>query len=151
MDGYCNINVGSLDSSRDLQSICVKKFVNRLHLVLHACIQIVNVMFFVKIFWHLNMANLLLSIVADISRFKKNRDKKSLHYRVLCVANSASSRATLLRSLLARTILHSRSLTLAAKYLFDGAVKPRSEPLVLEYDDHRIAVSFNYCPLLLAA
>ena len=38
--------VGSLYSSRDLQSIYAKSFVNRLHLVLHACVKIFDVMFF---------------------------------------------------------------------------------------------------------
>ena len=36
-----------LDLSRDLQPIHAKSFVNRLHLVLHACIKIFDVMFFV--------------------------------------------------------------------------------------------------------
>ena len=35
--------VASLDSSRDLQSIYAKSFINRLHLVLHACVKIFNV------------------------------------------------------------------------------------------------------------
>ena len=38
--------VGLLDSSRDLQPIYVKSFVNRLHLVLHACVQTFDVTFF---------------------------------------------------------------------------------------------------------
>ena len=38
--------VGSLDSSRDLQPIHAKSFVNRLHLVLYACVETFNVMFF---------------------------------------------------------------------------------------------------------
>ena len=38
--------VGSLDSSRDLQSIRAKKIVNRLHLVLYACVETFDVMFF---------------------------------------------------------------------------------------------------------
>ena len=38
--------VGSLDSSRDLQSIYAKSFVNRLHLVLHACVETFDVMVF---------------------------------------------------------------------------------------------------------
>ena len=38
--------VGSLDSSRDLQHIHAKNFVNRFHLVLHTCVEIFNVMFF---------------------------------------------------------------------------------------------------------
>ena len=38
--------VGSLDSSRDLQPIHAKKFINRLHLVLHACVQTFDVTFF---------------------------------------------------------------------------------------------------------
>ena len=38
--------VGSLDSSRDLQPIHIKNFVNRLHLVLHVCVETFNVMFF---------------------------------------------------------------------------------------------------------
>ena len=38
--------VGSLDSSRDLQPFHVKSFVNRLHLVLHACVEIFDVTFF---------------------------------------------------------------------------------------------------------
>ena len=37
--------VGSLDSSRDLQPIRAKSFVNRLHLVLYACGQTFHVMF----------------------------------------------------------------------------------------------------------
>ena len=37
--------VGSLDSSRDLQPIRAKKFINKLHLVLHTCVQIFDVMF----------------------------------------------------------------------------------------------------------
>ena len=32
--------VGSSDSSRDLQPIHVKKIINRLHLVLYACVEI---------------------------------------------------------------------------------------------------------------
>ena len=31
--------MGSLDSYRDLQSICAKRFINRFHLVLYACVQ----------------------------------------------------------------------------------------------------------------
>ena len=38
--------VGSLDSSRDLQPIYAKNFVNRLHLVHHACVEIFDVMVF---------------------------------------------------------------------------------------------------------
>ena len=48
--------VGSLDSSRDLQPIRIKKSINRLYLVLHVCFQIRDVMFFAKVFWHLNTA-----------------------------------------------------------------------------------------------
>ena len=38
--------VGLLDSSRDLQPIYVKNFINRLHLVLYICVEIFDVMFF---------------------------------------------------------------------------------------------------------
>ena len=38
--------VGSLDSSHDLQLIYEKSFINRLHLVLHACVETFDVMFF---------------------------------------------------------------------------------------------------------
>jgi len=38
--------VGSLDSSRDLQPIHAKSFVNRLYLVLHACVETFDVIFF---------------------------------------------------------------------------------------------------------
>ena len=38
--------VGSLDSSHDLQPIYAKSFVNKLHLVLHTCIEIFDVTFF---------------------------------------------------------------------------------------------------------
>ena len=38
--------VGSLDSSRDLQPIHAKKFINRVHLVLHACVKTFDVTFF---------------------------------------------------------------------------------------------------------
>ena len=38
--------VGSLDSSRDLQLICVKSFVNKFYLILYACVQTLNVMGF---------------------------------------------------------------------------------------------------------
>ena len=38
--------VVSLDSSRDLQSIHTKIFVNRLHLLLYICVKIFDVMFF---------------------------------------------------------------------------------------------------------
>ena len=38
--------VGSLDSSRDLQPIHAKSFVNSLHLVLHACVETFDVTFF---------------------------------------------------------------------------------------------------------
>jgi len=34
-----------MDSSRDLQSICTKSFVNRHHLILYTCVQIFDVMF----------------------------------------------------------------------------------------------------------
>ena len=37
--------VGSLDSSCDLQPIRAKNFVNRFRLILHACVQIFDVMF----------------------------------------------------------------------------------------------------------
>ena len=51
-DSYCSITVAnhrlsrSLDSSRDLQPIHAKSFVNRLHLVLHVCVETFDVMFF---------------------------------------------------------------------------------------------------------
>ena len=38
--------VGSLDSSRDLQPIHAKSFVNRLHLVFHACVETFDMTFF---------------------------------------------------------------------------------------------------------
>ena len=41
--------VGSLDSSRDLQPIHAKKFINRLHLVFYTCIEIFDVMFFLRL------------------------------------------------------------------------------------------------------
>ena len=40
-------SVGLLDSSRDLQSIHVKNFVNKFYLVLYACVKIFDVIFFV--------------------------------------------------------------------------------------------------------
>ena len=40
------MDVGSLDSSRDLQPIYAKSFVNRFHLVLHVCVETFDVMFF---------------------------------------------------------------------------------------------------------
>ena len=40
------ITVASLDSSRDLQPIHTKSFINRLHLVLHVCVKIFDVTFF---------------------------------------------------------------------------------------------------------
>jgi len=43
---YSDAPVGSLDSSRDLQHIYVKSFVNKLHLVLYACVEIFDVTFF---------------------------------------------------------------------------------------------------------
>ena len=39
----------SLDSSRDLQLIDAKNFINRLHLVLHACVEIFDVTFFLRL------------------------------------------------------------------------------------------------------
>ena len=52
--------VGSLDSSRDLQPIHAKGFINRLHLVLHACVEIFDVTFFLRLRglwgWELNRA-----------------------------------------------------------------------------------------------
>ena len=42
-------HVGSLDSSRNLQPIHTKSFVNRLHLVLHACVETFDVMFFLRL------------------------------------------------------------------------------------------------------
>ena len=47
-------SVGSLDSSRDLQLIHAKTFINRLHLVLHAYVQIFDVMFLGVKIWDLN-------------------------------------------------------------------------------------------------
>ena len=41
--------VGSLDSSRDLQPIHAKNFVNRLHLVFHACVETFDVTFFLRL------------------------------------------------------------------------------------------------------
>ena len=38
--------VGSLDSSRDLQPIYAKSFVNRLHLILYTYVEIFDVTFF---------------------------------------------------------------------------------------------------------
>ena len=38
--------VGSLDLFRDLQPIHAKIFINRVHLVLHACVKTFDVMFF---------------------------------------------------------------------------------------------------------
>ena len=46
--------VGSLDSSRDLQSIRTKSFINKLYLVLHAYVQIFDVMFLGLKIWDLN-------------------------------------------------------------------------------------------------
>ena len=46
--------VGSLYSSRDLQPIRAKSFVNRFNLILHACVQTFNVMFFGVNFLDLN-------------------------------------------------------------------------------------------------
>ena len=43
-------SVGLLDSSRDLQSIHVKKFINKLHLVLYACVEKFDMMFFFCIY-----------------------------------------------------------------------------------------------------
>ena len=43
--------VGSLDSSRDLQSIRAKSFINRSYLILHACAQTFDVMFLGVKFW----------------------------------------------------------------------------------------------------
>ena len=40
------IIVGSLDSSRNLQAIHVKSFINRLHLVFHVCVETFDVTFF---------------------------------------------------------------------------------------------------------
>ena len=40
----------SLDSYRDLQPIRVKNFINRPHLVLHACVKICDVIFFTNFF-----------------------------------------------------------------------------------------------------
>ena len=39
------VYVGSLDSSRDLQLIHTKKFVNKLYLILYACVEILDVTF----------------------------------------------------------------------------------------------------------
>ena len=51
---------GSLDSSRDLQPIHTKSFVNRLHLVHHACVETFDVTFFFCVYgfmgWELNSA-----------------------------------------------------------------------------------------------
>ena len=41
--------VGSLDSSRDLQPIHVKCFVNKFHLVFHTCVKIFDVIFFLRL------------------------------------------------------------------------------------------------------
>ena len=41
--------VGSLDSSRDLQLIYAKSFINKLHLVLYACVEIFDVTFFLRL------------------------------------------------------------------------------------------------------
>ena len=38
-----------LDSSRDLQHIYVKSFVNRLHLLLHVCVKKFDVIFFLRL------------------------------------------------------------------------------------------------------
>ena len=46
--------VGSLDSSRDLQSICVESFIRRSYLILHACAQTFDVMFLGVKFWDEN-------------------------------------------------------------------------------------------------
>ena len=46
--------VGSLDSSRDLQSIRAKSFINRSYLILHACAQTFDVMFLGVKFWDEN-------------------------------------------------------------------------------------------------
>ena len=41
--------VGSLDSSHDLPPIHAKSFINRLHLVLHTCVETFDVMFFLRL------------------------------------------------------------------------------------------------------
>ena len=41
--------VVSLDSSRDLQLIHAKNFINRLHLVLHTCVETFDVIFFLRL------------------------------------------------------------------------------------------------------
>ena len=48
--------VGSLDSSRDLQLIRAKSFVNRFYLVLNACVITPDVMFLGVNFLNLNTA-----------------------------------------------------------------------------------------------
>ena len=45
--------VGSLDSSCDLQPIRAKNFLNRLHLVFYACVQTCDVMVLAKFFFWL--------------------------------------------------------------------------------------------------
>ena len=46
--------VGSLDSSRDVQSICAESFINRSYLILHACAQAFDVTFLGVKFWDEN-------------------------------------------------------------------------------------------------
>ena len=55
--------ISSLDSSRDLQPICIKNFVNRLHLVL----QISKIPSEKKFTVHLNTAFLQLNFLLEIS------------------------------------------------------------------------------------
>ena len=57
-DGYCSITVAKYGlgrfSSRDLQPIRAKKFVNKFYLILHACVQTFDVTFFGVKFWDIN-------------------------------------------------------------------------------------------------
>ena len=55
--------VGSLDSSRDLQPIHAKNFINKFHLVLHACVKIFDVTFFTEFTGKdLNMASVCFQV-----------------------------------------------------------------------------------------
>ena len=81
--------VGLLDSSRDLQLIRTKKFINRLYLVLHAFVQIFNVMFLdvknwdlnktlILTFWHLTERDPTMDDVSPINIWLNNASRTSL-------------------------------------------------------------------------
>ena len=56
-----------MDSSRDLQPIYAKSFINRLHLVLHACVKIFDVIFFFAFTEFTGKKGLLAGVVAVAS------------------------------------------------------------------------------------